>query len=231
MKNLKLHHASSLLLLFLAVTAWSAADIQTAEGRSEERARISSERAALGQKFDAQDRECQTRFVVTSCRDEVKLQRTRALDELTRQDNVLNIMERKEASARQQKKLDEKNSSQALNDKEIKRQEALAASAKRETEREEKLLEKERKATEKKTSSRIDDKETGKSQSSSEQEKAAKRAAYEAKQQEYAKRIKRRDEGLHDLAEKQKEREREEARKAEKYAKAVEAATAEKLKR
>lgn len=215
-----------LYLVFFTNIAFVAPDIQTAEGRGLEHARLESERTAINSKFDALDRECQTRFVVTSCREDVKVQRIRGLDALTRQETILNDMDRKAAAAKQQKKLDEKTSVSALAEKEKNRQDALADSARRAAERDNKNLEKDREATSSKASTRADSKAASKAPSLSDQERATKRAAYEEKQQELAKRIQRRDEGLRDLAEKQKARDAEAAAKAAKTAKAESAANA-----
>ncbi len=214
----------TLLVLLSSAHLFAAPDIQTSEGRGLERARIASERAVLNSKFDAQDQECLTRFIVTSCRDEVRLQRIRSLDPLNRQEAILNDIDRKATAAKQQQKLDDKTSASAVAEKEKNRQDALATSAKRAAEREHKNLEKEQESTENKPSTRV----VSKALSPTEQDKAQKRAAYEQKQLDLLERRKRREEGLRDLAEKQKERDKEEALKAEKYAKAVEAAAAAK---
>jgi len=213
----------NLMLLYLAIAtniAFAVPDIETAEGRGLEHARLESERTAINSKFDKQDLECQTRFVVASCRDGVKVQRSRSLDVLARQEAVLNNIDRKAAAAKQQKKLDEKTSASALAEKEKNRQDALADSTKREVERENKSLEKGREAASSKASASADLKASTKAPLPSDQEKAKKLAAYEEKQHELAKRIQRRDEGLRDLAEKQKAREAEAAAKAAKNAKA-----------
>lgn len=215
-----------LCLAFFISIAFAAPDIQTAEGRDLEHARLELERTAINSKFDALDRECQTRFVVTSCREDVKAQRTRGLDALTRQETILNNLDRKAAAAKQQKKLDEKSSASALGEKEKNRQDALADSTKRAVDRENKNLEKGREALSSKASTSADLKASTKAPLPSDQEKARKRAAYEEKQQELAKRIQRRDEGLRDLDEKQKAREAEVAAKAAKTAKAEGAASA-----
>jgi len=205
-------------IAFYPVIGLSAADIQTAEGRGLERARIEAEKTALNNKFDGLDRECQTKFVVTPCTEDVKLQRMRELDVLTRQELILSRLERRAAAAKQQQKLDDKTSPRALAEKEKNRQEALAQSAKRAAERAQKKLDKDGQSLAGKSVDREAEKAANQATLPSEQEKAAKRAAYEEKQQELAKRIKRRDEGLHDLAEKQKAREKEEAAKAAKAA-------------
>ena len=207
-------------IAFVSNVAFSAPDIQTPGGRGLERTRLESERAAINSKFELLDRECQTRFIVTSCRDDIKLQHTRDLDALTRQESVLNEMDRKVAAAKQQQKLDDKISANAIAEKEKNRQDALAENAKRAADRAQKKLDKDSQSLAGKSVDRAAEKAANKAPLPSEQEKSAKRAAYEEKQQELAKRIKRREEGLHDLAEKQKAREKEDAVKAEKAAKA-----------
>ena len=205
----------TLLCLVLATNmAFAAPDIETTEGRGLERVRLESERTAASRKFDALDLECQTKFVVTSCREDVKVQRIRSLDTLIRQETILNDMDRKAAAAKQQKKLDEKTSVNALAEKDKNRQDALAASVKRTIERENKNSEKSLEAASSKASTRADAKAAAKAPLPSDQERATKRAAYEEKQQELAKRIQRRDEGLLDLAKKQKARDAEAAAKA-----------------
>ena len=216
----------ALCLAFSTNIVFAAPDIQTVEGRDLERARLESERTVINSQFDALDRECQTRFVVTSCREDVKVQRIRGLDALTRQETILNNMNRKAAAAKQQQKLDEKTSASALAEKEKNRQNALADSAKRATEREDKLFEKGGKAPSDKAAARAESKAASKPLSPTEQDKANKRAAYEEKQQELAKRIQRRSEGLRDLAEKQKVKEAEAAAKTAKAESAANAASA-----
>ena len=210
----------TLLCLVLATNmAFAAPDIETPEGRGLERTRLESERTAANRKFDALDLECQTKFVVTSCREDVKVQRIRSLDTLIRQETILNDMDRKAAAAKQQKKLDEKTSVNALAEKDKNRQDALAASVKRTIERENKNSEKSLEAASGKASTRADAKAAAKAPLPSDQERATKRADYEEKQQELAKRIQRRDEGLRDLAEKQKARDAAAAAKAASAAK------------
>ncbi len=215
-----------LCLAFSTSIIFAAPDIQTAEGRGLEHARLESERTAINSKFDALDLECQTRFVVTSCREDVKVKRIRGLDALTRQETILNNMDRKAAAARQQQKLDEKTSASTLAEKEKNRQDALTGSAKRAVERENKSLEKDREALSSKTSTRYESKAAAKASRPSDEERATKRAAYEEKQQELAKRIQRRDDGLRDLAEKQKTKEAEAAAKTAKAESAANAASA-----
>ena len=91
-----------------ASSAFAAPDIETQQGRDEERIRIEAQRSDADSKFDAQDRECQTRFVVTSCRNNVRLEKIRSQDAFKRQESILNKLDRQAAAAKQQKKMDEK---------------------------------------------------------------------------------------------------------------------------
>jgi colicin import membrane protein len=86
----------------------AAVDIQTAEGRSQERLRIEAERKVNDARLDAQDRECQARFIVTSCREAVRLERIKSQDALRRQEGILNRLDRQAAAAKQQRKLEDK---------------------------------------------------------------------------------------------------------------------------
>lgn len=83
-------------------------NIQTAQGRSAERTRIANERMMHISQFDERERLCHSKFLVTSCLNEVKLARARTLDQLTREEAVLNRMDRQQAAARRQQRLDEK---------------------------------------------------------------------------------------------------------------------------
>jgi hypothetical protein len=88
--------------------AWAQPDIETPQGRSIERQRIETQRIRSNSVFDARDAECKTRFVVTSCRSQVRFERIRAEDEFKRQEAILNRLDRQVAAAKQLKKLEEK---------------------------------------------------------------------------------------------------------------------------
>jgi hypothetical protein len=92
----------------VSCNALAVPDIQTAEGRSQERLRLDAERKVIDAKLDAQDRDCQTRFVVTSCREAVRLELIKSQDSLRRQEGILNRLDRQAAAAKQQRKLEEK---------------------------------------------------------------------------------------------------------------------------
>lgn len=96
------------LVTLLAGSAFAAPDLETQQGRDQERTRIEAERNAADTKFEDQDRECQTRFIVTSCRNNARLERIRTQDELKRQEGILSRLDRRDAAARQQQKIDAK---------------------------------------------------------------------------------------------------------------------------
>ena len=64
-----------------------------------ERERIASERAAAKAKFSAQERVCQTQFVVSPCVDAARQEQRATLEHLRRQELVLDEAKRREAAA------------------------------------------------------------------------------------------------------------------------------------
>ena len=68
--------------LLLALAAAAAPAVAATSADAAEHARIANERAALEASFAARERECGERFVVTSCVDDAKRERRRALDGL-----------------------------------------------------------------------------------------------------------------------------------------------------
>jgi colicin import membrane protein len=108
---MKLRLTGALLVVvatLFAASAFGAPDIETQQGRDVERTRIELERTAAEAKFEEQDLECKTRFVVTSCRNNVRLERMRSQDAFKRQEAILNKLDRQAAAVRQQQKIDEK---------------------------------------------------------------------------------------------------------------------------
>ena len=64
-----------------------------------DRERIATERTAVETAFSARERECQTRFIVTSCVEKARLDRRDALAQLRRQDAVLDEAQRRQRAA------------------------------------------------------------------------------------------------------------------------------------
>ncbi len=98
--------AASLLVgwvtLFGAAPAWA----QTVSARETDRQRVSQERAQAQAKHEAASRACYQRFVVTSCLDDARAERRRVLDELQRQESLLNDAERRERAQERLQRID-----------------------------------------------------------------------------------------------------------------------------
>jgi len=189
-----------------------ASDIQTPLGRDQERQRIEAERSALNAKFDAADAECKTRFIVTSCVNDVKRQRNVQLDELKRQENILNRLDNKAAAIKEQQKIEENVSDKTLADKEKDKQDALGKYAKKESDRADRAAERGEKASAKTPQSKPQEKTAEKST----QDKAQKRADYEQKQRDLLERRKRRDDNIRENEQKKKDKALEREKAAEK---------------
>ena len=71
-----------------------------------ERARIAAERRAVQVRFDSQRAACSGRFVVTDCLDAARAERRQALDQLQRQQAVLDEARRRERAARRQQAIE-----------------------------------------------------------------------------------------------------------------------------
>jgi hypothetical protein len=67
-----------------------------ADTRAEDRSRLQAERQSLGQRFADEERACASRFVVTSCQDEVRARRREALAQLRERELKLDEAERRE---------------------------------------------------------------------------------------------------------------------------------------
>ena len=100
---------------------------QTSNNSSDdaERLRISADRSKLEATFALEDTTCYKRFLVNKCLDEVKLRRREALADLRRQEVVLNDEVRKAKAAEQLQKIEDKSSSQRLQQEADKRAEAV----------------------------------------------------------------------------------------------------------
>ncbi|MEO8525058.1 MAG: hypothetical protein ABI460_10085 [Caldimonas sp.] len=73
-----------------------------------ERQRIASERAAALARYASRERECKTRFIVTSCIDDAKSERREALDKLRARQLGADEVRRRERAAERQSELAEK---------------------------------------------------------------------------------------------------------------------------
>ena len=91
-----------------------------------EQARLRNERTAAQAARSREEASCKTRFAVTECLDRVRRQWQPVLEDLRRQEIALNDLDRKQRSAEQQRKLDDKTSPAALEEQAQRRSLALA---------------------------------------------------------------------------------------------------------
>ena len=84
-----------LLMLIALATGASAASLD----RASELRRISRDRAAAEARFDAARRRCELQFVVTACLDEARAERRSRLEQLQREQSVLDDAERRQRAA------------------------------------------------------------------------------------------------------------------------------------
>lgn len=75
---------------------------------SAERARIARERADVEARFQAQRRECETRFAVTACVDDARAEHRQALQRLRREEGVLDEAQRRQRAAARLAGIEEK---------------------------------------------------------------------------------------------------------------------------
>lgn len=86
-----------------------------------ERARIEAERSSAQVRFENEEASCYQRFAVNDCLREVRVRRRAVLEELRRQEIILNDADRKKRAAEQARRADEKSSAQILKDEAEKR--------------------------------------------------------------------------------------------------------------
>jgi len=110
-------------MVLTVLTACFGVKAQT--GNDAERLRISSDRARFEATFTLEDTACYKRFLVNKCLDEVKLRRRDALADLRRQEIVLNDEARKVKAAEQLQKIEDKSSSEKLQQEADKRAQAV----------------------------------------------------------------------------------------------------------
>ena len=94
---------------FSQATGSSAMPLLDSEG---ERRRIQAERAREEAQFEKDQAACYARFAVTDCIGQARLRRRAALDQLRRQEIVLNDAERKRKALEQLQRIEEKSSAQ-----------------------------------------------------------------------------------------------------------------------
>jgi colicin import membrane protein len=103
-----------LVLLSITATTVSAQSVNGALDAPTERLRIQSERASAERRFGQEEAACYSRFAVTDCVREVRARRRTLLDDLRRQELVMNDAERKVRALDQIQRLEEKAAPQKL---------------------------------------------------------------------------------------------------------------------
>lgn len=125
----------------LSLPAWSQPEVpQGAEQVASERLRIEAQRQKATAELNAQEQACQSRFMVTSCEQDVRRRRIAILAELKRQDAELNDVERRQRGAEQVQRGGEKQAERALNDADLARSPA-PSQAERKMDQDVKILE------------------------------------------------------------------------------------------
>ncbi len=125
---------AALFLLALAASQLWAQSV-AATGNADfavERARLTSERAAADKAFADQRAVCFKRFSVEDCLAQSRLQRRAALDNIKRQEALINDAERKRRGGAALDRLEEKNSAQRAQDAAAQRDKAAKAQQDRE---------------------------------------------------------------------------------------------------
>lgn len=117
--KIRLFALGSLVLLLGAQAQQGAPSLPL--NSSAERARIEADRGRAQTNFEKDQASCYQRFAVNDCLREVKVRRRAVLEELRRQEIILNDADRRKQAAEQIRRADEKSSAQALQDEADKR--------------------------------------------------------------------------------------------------------------
>ena len=117
--------ALNLTVAVEALAADAVGSAASAAASAGERQRIASERAAAEARYAARERECKTRFVVTACIDEAKIERRDVLDKLRARQLGADETRRRERAAARQSELSEK----AADDARVEKERAARAAA------------------------------------------------------------------------------------------------------
>jgi hypothetical protein len=126
-------------LLLITATVWSQPTgagtdaVPPASTDSESaRGRIQAERAREAARYQSEEAACYLRFAVSDCLRKARVQRRQVLDELRRQELVLNDAERQRKAQVQLESIKEKSSAQQAKEASVRRPEAGAAQQERE---------------------------------------------------------------------------------------------------
>ena len=109
--------------------------------REAERNRIQAERAQAEAAFQTEESACYARFSVSDCISKARKVRRQVLENLRRQEVVINAADRQQKALEQIERINEKSSAQTLQEEAARRLEAQAAQKEREDSAAEKALE------------------------------------------------------------------------------------------
>lgn len=125
---------SMLALILITVSTFSQpTDTGTAQPLDigPERGRIQAERAREEARYEQEETACYARFAVTDCLGKVRVHRREVLDDLRRQEVMLNDAERKRKALEQIERIQEKSSAQRVEEKAASRLQAGEAQQER----------------------------------------------------------------------------------------------------
>jgi len=146
MKAGKALHPVALLLAMLSLSVLAQGQASfTPENIATERVRINNVRQQANTKFEAEQRECQTTFTVTSCLRDVDTRRIALMSDLKRQEVLLNDAERLEKAISKKKDLEERQAQRLAAEAENTGSQGPSLSQ-RKQEQQEKLLQHQKKA-------------------------------------------------------------------------------------
>lgn len=97
-----------LLFWGLALVAAWAGPAGAADDRAQQRARIAAERRDVNQRYEAARKACEQRFAVTTCLDDARSERRRALDRLAGEQAVLDDAQRRQRAAERLRSIQDK---------------------------------------------------------------------------------------------------------------------------
>lgn len=124
-------------LLALVLLA-SGVHAQQVPNEAAERERLHTEHAAADKRLAEAQKACRAKFAVNDCLDKARREYNGTVDEIKRQERVLDDSQRKQRAAARQKEIDERNSPEVQQQEAARREKALADHQKREAEAAEK---------------------------------------------------------------------------------------------
>lgn len=176
------------LLAVLAWPVWAQAPAAQAEADAAEKSRIDTERKAAEARYDQQRAVCYQKFAVQDCINDARRKRRAQVDDLNRQEAIINDAERKRRGAAQLDRLEQKG--ELSPDDAAKREQALRSQQDREQRASERAADRQAKEAEAVANRRaFEDKQRAHAQ---EQARTAERRAQdEADRQRYEEKLKK----------------------------------------